>query len=147
MDGYDNDQLEMVQNHCPCQLRMSDEMLDRVASRCHTLGEPYRLRIIQVLMRGAITVGEMVQVLAGNQPNVSRHLQILYGAGILQRRREGTSVVYSLKSACNQPWPSPEQYASPARSAVFATKMLPISQPVGSGSPAGTCRATSHALF
>ena len=74
-------------------------MLDRVASRCHTLGEPYRLRIIQVLMRGAITVGEMVQVLAGNQPNVSRHLQILFGAGIVRRRREGTSVVYSLKSA------------------------------------------------
>ena len=99
MDGYENDQLEMVQNHGSCQLRMSDEMLNRVASRLHTLGEPYRLRILQVLMRGAMTVGEMVQALAGNQPNVSRHLQILFGAGIVRRRREGTSVVYSLKSA------------------------------------------------
>ena len=50
-------------------------------------------------MRGAMTVGELVQALAGNQPIVSRHLQILYGAGIVRRRREGTSVVYSLKSA------------------------------------------------
>jgi DNA-binding transcriptional ArsR family regulator len=99
MDGYDNDQLEIVQNHSSCQLRMSDEMLNRVASRFRTLGEPYRLRILQVLMRGAMTVGEVVQALDGNQPNVSRHLQILYGAGIVRRRREGSSVVYSLKSA------------------------------------------------
>ena len=99
MDGYDNDQPEMVQNHGSCQLRMRDEMLNRVASRFRTLGEPYRLRILQVLMRGAMTAGEVVHALDGNQPNVSRHLQILYGAGIVRRRREGSSVVYSLKSA------------------------------------------------
>jgi DNA-binding transcriptional ArsR family regulator len=50
-------------------------------------------------MRGAMTVGEVVHALDGNQSNVSRHLQILYGAGIVRRRREGASVVYSLKSA------------------------------------------------
>jgi len=99
MDGYDNDQPEMVASHVWCQLRMSDEMLNRVAARFHTLGEPHRLRILQLLIRGAKTVGEVVQALDGNQSNVSRHLQILYGAGIVRRRREGTSVVYSLKSA------------------------------------------------
>ena len=89
MDGYDNDQPEMVQNHGSCQLRMSDEMLNRVASRFRTLREPYRLRMLQVLMRGAMTVGEVVYALDGNQPNVSRHLQILYGADVVRRRREG----------------------------------------------------------
>ncbi len=99
MSGYDDDQLGMVQNHTSCKLRMSDEMLNRVASRFHTLGEPYRLRILQMLMRREMTVGEVVQALDGNQPNVSRHLQILYGAGIVRRRREGIGVVYSLKGA------------------------------------------------
>ena len=46
-----------------------------------------------------MTVGEVVHALDENQPNVSRHVQILYGAGIVRRRREGTSVAYSLKSA------------------------------------------------
>lgn len=37
-----------------------------------------------------------MQSLDGNQPNVSRHLQILYRAGIVNRRREGISILYSL---------------------------------------------------
>jgi len=86
----------MFETDGPCKLRMSDEMLDLVASRFRTLGEPYRLRILQELRRGAMTVGEMVQSPGGNQPNVSRHLQILYQAGIVGRRREGSKVIYSV---------------------------------------------------
>jgi hypothetical protein len=41
-------------------------------------------------------VGDLVEELEGNQPNVSKHLQILYEAGIDGRRREGSSIVYSL---------------------------------------------------
>lgn len=87
----------MVENIERCKLRMSDEVLILVASRFRALGEPYRLRILQVLRRGAMTVGEVVQALNGNQPNVSKHLQILYQAGIVNRRRSGSSIVYSIK--------------------------------------------------
>jgi DNA-binding transcriptional ArsR family regulator len=76
---------------------VSDKMLDLVADRFRTLGEPYRLRILQVLRRRAMRVGDLVEELDGNQPNVSKHLQILYQAGIVGRRREGNSIVYSLK--------------------------------------------------
>jgi DNA-binding transcriptional ArsR family regulator len=75
---------------------MSDTMLDLVAGRFRTLGEPYRLRILQVLRRGEMRVGDLVEELDGNQPNVSKHLQILYQAGIVGRKREGSSIVYSL---------------------------------------------------
>ena len=75
---------------------MSDKTLDLVAARFRTLGEPYRLRILQVLGRGAMRVGDLVEELEGNQPNVSNHLQILYQAGIVGRRREGSSIVCSL---------------------------------------------------
>jgi len=44
-----------------------------------------------------MTVGQLVQALDGNQPNVSRHLQILYRAGILRRLRVGNNIIYSLK--------------------------------------------------
>ena len=72
-------------------------MLDRVASRFHILGEPYRLRILQVMRRGEMSVSEIVGALDGNQPNISRHLQLLYQAGIVARRRERNKVFYSLK--------------------------------------------------
>jgi DNA-binding transcriptional ArsR family regulator len=86
----------MVETHEPCRLRTSEKMRDLVAGRFRTLGEPYWLRILQALSQGPRTVGEIVQSLNGNQPNTSKHLQILYQAGIVGRRRDGNNVVYSL---------------------------------------------------
>jgi DNA-binding transcriptional ArsR family regulator len=75
---------------------MSDKMLDLVSRRFRTLGEPYRLRILQELEAGERSVGELVSALDGNQPNVSKHLQILSDAGLIGRRREGTSIFYAI---------------------------------------------------
>ncbi len=75
---------------------MSDKMLNLVARRFRTLGEPYRLRILQELEAGEKSVGELVTALDGNQPNVSKHLQILSDAGLISRRREGTSIFYAI---------------------------------------------------
>lgn len=71
-------------------------MLDLVARRFRTLGEPYRLRILQALQSGEKTVNELVELLAGNQPNVSKHLQILHDGGLVRRRRAATSILYAI---------------------------------------------------
>lgn len=71
-------------------------MIALVARRFRMLGEPFRLRLLQVLEPGEKTVGEIVVALDGNQPNVSKHLQMLYDAGIVSRRRQGTSVYYGI---------------------------------------------------
>jgi DNA-binding transcriptional ArsR family regulator len=76
---------------------MDDKVLELVAYRFHVLGETYRLRILQLLKQRAKNVGELVNELKGNQSNVSKHLQILLQAGIVDRRREGNSIIYSLK--------------------------------------------------
>src|SRR4051794_30854912 len=76
--------------------KLTDAMIERVARRFRAMGEPQRLRILQVLEEGPRTVGEVVAELNGNQPNVSRHLQELYDAGLLRRRRERNSVYYSI---------------------------------------------------
>ena len=73
---------------------LSDEMIDAVAQRFRVLGEPVRLRILQVLEAGEMTVSQVVESLKGNQPNISRHLNALYDAGILTRRREGNNTYY-----------------------------------------------------
>ncbi|MBS1821621.1 MAG: helix-turn-helix transcriptional regulator [Acidobacteria bacterium] len=75
---------------------MNGAMLELVARRFRILGEPCRLRILQQLERGEHSVGALVEALDGNQPNISRHLQVLYEAGLVGRRRDGTSVLYAI---------------------------------------------------
>ena len=75
---------------------MSEKMIELVARRFRMLGEPFRLRLLQQLQTGEKTVNELVSALDGNQPNVSKHLALLHGAGLVGRRREGTSVLYSI---------------------------------------------------
>ena len=75
---------------------MTEATLELVARRFRTLGEPFRLRILQHLEQSERTVGELVDLLDGNQSNVSKHLQLLYDAGLVTRRRDGTSMIYSI---------------------------------------------------
>ena len=84
----------MKKNNAEPQL--SDQMLDLIARRFRMLGEPQRLRILQALEAGESTVGEIVETLSGNQPNISKHLQALYEAGLVGKRREGNSILYSI---------------------------------------------------
>jgi DNA-binding transcriptional ArsR family regulator len=74
----------------------SEKMLALIARRFRLLGEPYRLRILQTLEPRERTVGEIVRLLDGNQPNVSKHLQMLHDGGLVSRRREGTSIYYGI---------------------------------------------------
>lgn len=56
------------------------------------LADPTRLRIIFLVLRLELSVGELVQILGQSQPRVSRHVRILDEAGILERRKEGSWV-------------------------------------------------------
>jgi ArsR family transcriptional regulator len=74
-----------------------DERVIEFASRRFALlAEPTRLRILQLLERGEKSVGEIALTLNSTQPNASRHLQALYREEIVARRREGTSIFYSI---------------------------------------------------
>jgi len=72
------------------------KVIEAVARRFKVLGQPQRLRILQVLETGPKTVGELVAALGANQPNISRHLQALFDAGLVARRRSGNSVTCSV---------------------------------------------------
>lgn len=71
-------------------------MVELVARRFRILGDATRLRILQCLESRDKSVSEITQQLAGNQPNISKHLQALYDAGLLSRRREGNSIFYAI---------------------------------------------------
>jgi DNA-binding transcriptional ArsR family regulator len=72
------------------------EMIELVARRFQVLGEPCRLRILQALQGKAMTVNQIVETLEGNQPNISKHLQILFDTGLVGRERSGNSVFYNI---------------------------------------------------
>jgi len=57
-------------------------------------GEPTRLRVLALLSRGELAVGEIAQVLAQSQPRVSRHLRVLAEAGLVTRQPEGAWVFF-----------------------------------------------------
>ena len=68
------------------------------------LADPTRLRIMRLLTRMELAVGELAQVLDQSQPRVSRHIRILAEAGLAERRREGSWVfVRGLASAARAP--------------------------------------------
>jgi DNA-binding transcriptional ArsR family regulator len=67
-----------------------------IAERFKLLGEPMRVRILDLLRDGERSVGELANGLGASQQNVSRHLAILHRADVLDRRREGNRVLYSI---------------------------------------------------
>ncbi len=69
-------------------------MLELVARRFKLLGEPLRLRILQLLEAGESTVNDIVQALEANQSNISKHLGLLYDGGLVGRRRDRNSIYY-----------------------------------------------------
>lgn len=65
------------------------------------LADPTRLRIIALLRRMELSVGELAQVLGQSQPRASRHVRILADAGLCDRRREGSWVFLGLGAAAS----------------------------------------------
>lgn len=60
------------------------------------LAEPARLRILHVLCHDELTVSAIVARTGLSQTNVSRHLGLLHEAGVVARKRDGSSVCYRL---------------------------------------------------
>jgi DNA-binding transcriptional ArsR family regulator len=75
---------------------MTDAALTQIARRFAVLSEPMRLRLVHTLFEGEMSVNALVTASGGTQANVSRHLQQLAGDGVLQRRKEGLQVFYSI---------------------------------------------------
>ena len=63
------------------------------------LGDLTRLRILALLRRMELSVGELAQVLGQSQPRVSRHVKIMVDAGLAERRKEGSWVFVALGAA------------------------------------------------
>ncbi len=61
------------------------------------LSDPTRLEIIEYLRPGERCVCEIIPAFQRSQSTISKHLNILYDAGILDRRIDGKKTLYSIK--------------------------------------------------
>ena len=55
-----------------------------------------RLKILESLFTGPLSVGEIVADVGAAQANVSKHLALLHAVGLVARRKDGTRILYSL---------------------------------------------------
>jgi DNA-binding transcriptional ArsR family regulator len=75
---------------------LPDAVVELIAERFRVIGEPLRIRILERLREHEASVGELTEGLHATQQNVSRHLTVLHGAGIVSRRKQGTRVIYAI---------------------------------------------------
>lgn len=74
----------------------SQEVFDKAAEIFRVMSAPMRLRIISALCHGEKNVGELLAEIDTTQPNMSQHLNTLYQAGVLGKRREGVQIYYRI---------------------------------------------------
>lgn len=77
----------------------ADQVYAVAAELFATMATPLRLKIISALCLHEKNVGQLLEGIETTQPNMSQHLGVLYRAGILARRREGTQVYYRVANA------------------------------------------------
>ena len=76
--------------------RLTDQAIELVAFRLRLFADPTRIRLLELLNDGEASVQELSDQLDTTYQNVSRHLNVLYQAGVLSRRKVDSAVRYVL---------------------------------------------------
>jgi DNA-binding transcriptional ArsR family regulator len=75
---------------------LPEPLVELIAGRFRVLGEPMRIRLLDRLRDGDATVQQLQEAVGASQQNVSKHLGVLLGAGLVSRSKRGTSSVYAI---------------------------------------------------
>jgi ArsR family transcriptional regulator len=75
----------------------SDPIYVRKAQLFRVLGHPVRIRMLELLLDGERSVGELQAALSLDSSSASQHLAALRQQGVLESRRAGTSVYYRIR--------------------------------------------------
>ncbi len=73
---------------------LPEEVLAQAAECLRAIAHPHRLRMLELLLKGKYTVGQLAEI-CGIPSNVaSEHLRLLQRCGVLAREREGRRTYY-----------------------------------------------------
>jgi len=70
--------------------------LEQVATLFHAAADRERLRLLSMLAQQELCVTDMSSVTLDDLPTISQRLRLLHQAGLVQRRRQGKHIFYSL---------------------------------------------------
>jgi DNA-binding transcriptional ArsR family regulator len=72
------------------------DLAELIAQRLRVIGDPMRIRILDLLREGELPVAVITDALGTSQQNASKHLGVLLQARIVARRKDGTSALYRI---------------------------------------------------
>jgi DNA-binding transcriptional ArsR family regulator len=71
-------------------------LVELIAERFRVLGEPMRIRLLDVLREAPATVQELQRATGASQQSVSKHLGLLLRSGLVSRSKEGNFSLYAV---------------------------------------------------
>jgi len=75
---------------------VAEEIQVDVARVLKVLGDPNRIKIIELLRDGEHCQCDIIPFVGQSQPTISRHLRLLEENGILLSRKDGVKVIYRI---------------------------------------------------
>jgi DNA-binding transcriptional ArsR family regulator len=82
--------------HDRSSARLAEVERQRSAAIARALSDPKRLCVLETLANGERSVSDLSRDVGCQVPNMSQHLAVLRSAGLVQARRDGSTVYYSL---------------------------------------------------
>ena len=75
-------------------------LFEKQAEIAKAIAHPLRIAIVNFLKDGEQCVCDIAEYVGSERSNVSRHLSVMVNAGLLDYRKDGLKVIYSLKCTC-----------------------------------------------
>ncbi len=72
------------------------EGLEQAAECLRTLAHPHRLRMLQMMLQGRFTVGELAEACGIQSHMASEHLRLMKHCGLLASERDGRKTYYQV---------------------------------------------------
>lgn len=72
------------------------EYLQEAAECLRTLAHPIRLRMVQLMLHGELTVGQIAEACQIPSHMASEHLRMMQHCGFLSRRQDGRRIYYQV---------------------------------------------------
>jgi len=75
-------------------------IMEKQAEIVKAIAHPLRIAVVDFLKDGEQCVCDIAEHVGSERSNVSRHLSVMVGAGVLEYRKQGLKVIYRLKTPC-----------------------------------------------
>ena len=79
---------------------MEMQLFEKQAAIAKAIAHPVRVAVLDYLKPGEQCVCDIAEVVGTERSNLSKHLSIMTTAGVLQSRKDGLKVMYSIKTPC-----------------------------------------------